>query len=216
LAVKAIAREWGIPLLKLDASQLYDKYVGETEKNLRQAIAMAEAMAPVVLWIDEIEKALSTGQGSGEDASISRRLMGYFLTWLQEKTAEVFVVATANDLMVLPPELLRKGRFDEIFFVDLPNAAERREIFVIHLKRRKQDPDRFDLPGLVEAAVGFSGAEIEQAVVAALYRALYANGSLTTQLLRAEIEQTVPLSVSRQEEVEALQQMAQGRFVNVR
>ena len=158
-----------LTLVKLDAGRLFDKYIGESEKNFRKAISLAESMAPVVLWIDEIEKAMSGG-GGDNDGGLSRRLFGTFLTWLQEKRQEVFVVATANDLSQLPPELLRKGRFDEVFFVDLPDGKERQTIFEIHLKLRRQDPENFDLAQLVEAADGYSGAEIEQAVIAALYR----------------------------------------------
>ena len=214
LAVKAIAREWNIPLLKLDLGQVYDKYVGESEKNFRKAIAMAEVMAPAVLWIDEIEKAISSG-GDG-DLGTSKRMLGAFLTWLQEKDASVFVVATANDLFGLPPELLRKGRFDEIFFVDLPDRDERAQIFTIHLRKRKQEVSEFDLPQLVEASEGFSGAEIEQAVTASLYQALYYNKPCDTELICEEMGQTVPLSVSRQEDIARLRAIAKARFVSVR
>lgn len=217
LAAKAIAREWMLPLLKLDAGRLFDKFIGESEKNFRKAIEMAEALAPIVLWIDEIEKAMVAGGGNGEaDAGLSRRLFGAFLTWLQEKKHEVFVVATANDLSSLPPELLRKGRFDEIFFVDLPDDTERASIWRIHLGLRKQDSAQFDLDKIVSASDGFSGAEIEQAVVAALYRALHQKTPLTTDLLIEELAHTIPLSVTRQEEIDALRQTAHGRFVNVR
>ena len=217
LAAKAIARDWQLPLLKLDAGRLYDKYIGETERNFRRAIDVAESCAPAVLWIDELEKAIAPGGGSSEsDGGLSRRLFASFLTWLQEKTAPVFVVATANDLSILPPELLRKGRFDEIFFVDLPQADEREQILRIHLGLRRQDPESFDLPALVQATDGFSGAELEQAVVASLLGALQAKGSLTTERLLAEIRATVPLSVMRAEDVRALRASAQGRFVPVR
>jgi SpoVK/Ycf46/Vps4 family AAA+-type ATPase len=216
LAAKVIAREWSLPLLKLDAGRLFDKFIGESEKNFRKAIDMAESMAPVVFWIDEIEKAIVSGGGSEADGGLSRRLLGAFLTWLQEKKEEVFVVATANELSSLPPELLRKGRFDEIFFVDLPDEQERRDIWAVHLTLRKQDPSTFDLAKIVCTSNGFSGAEIEQAVVASLYRALHQKLSLTTDLLVAELCRTVPLSVTRREEIEALRHMAQGRFVNVR
>ena len=217
LAAKVIAREWKLPLLKLDAGSLFDKYIGESEKNFRKAITMAESMAPVVFWIDEIEKSIATTAGSGEaDGGLSRRLFGEFLTWLQEKREEVFVVATANDLSVLPPELLRKGRFDEIFFVDLPNREERDAIFKIHLAARKQDSARFDLTPLLDATEGFSGAEIEQIVVAAIYRCLSQKRPLDTSLLLEEIKQTVPLSVTRREEIEHLRETASGRFVSVR
>ena len=217
LAAKAIAREWQLPLLKLDAGRLFDKFVGESEKNFRKAIEMAESLSPIVLWIDEIEKAMAPSSGSGEaDAGLSRRLFGAFLTWLQEKKQEVFVVATANNLSLLPPELLRKGRFDEIFFVDLPDDSERESIWKIHLGLRKQDVNRFDLLKIVSASDGFSGSEIEQAVVAALYRALHQKTSLTTDLLIEELTNTVPLSVTRSEDIEQLRETAQGRFVNVR
>jgi hypothetical protein len=213
LAAKCIAREWRLPLLKLDAGRLYDKYVGESEKNLRRAIQVAESMAPACLWIDELEKAFAFG-GEG-DGGVSQRLFATLLSWLQEKRQEVFVVATANDVFALPPELLRKGRFDEIFFVDLPGLAEREEIFRIHLRQRKQDPARFDLRELCEASTGMSGAEIEQAVIAALYRALHAREALSTRLLLQEIAATVPLSVSRREDVERLRRIARERFVPV-
>ncbi len=217
LAAKAIAREWQLPLLKLDAGRLFDKFVGESEKNFRKAIEMAESLSPIVLWIDEIEKAMVAGGGSGEaDAGLSRRLFGAFLTWLQEKKQEVFVVATANNLTSLPPELLRKGRFDEIFFVDLPDQGEREAIWKIHLELRKQDTTHFDLITIVTASDGFSGSEIEQAVVAALYRALHLKIPLTTDLLVKELTHTVPLSVTRREDIDQLRAMAKGRFVNVR
>lgn len=217
LAAKAIARQWKLPLLKLDAGRLFDKFVGESEKNFRKAIEMAESLSPIVLWIDEIEKAMVAGGGSADaDAGLSRRLFGAFLTWLQEKQQDVFVVATANDLSSLPPELLRKGRFDEIFFVDLPDDVEREAIWKIHLSLRKQDSEKFDLNKIVSASDGFSGSEIEQAVVSALYRALHQRTPLTTDLLIEELTHTVPLSVTRREDIETLRQTAEGRFVNVR
>lgn len=217
LAAKAIAREWQLPLLKLDAGRLFDKFVGESEKNFRKAIETAESLSPIVLWIDEIEKAMAAGGGSGDaDAGLSRRLFGAFLTWLQEKKQEVFVIATANNLTLLPPELLRKGRFDEIFFVDLPDDGEREAIWNIHLGLRKQDSQQFDLVKIVSASDGFSGSEIEQAVVAALYRALHQRTPLTTDLLIEELTHTVPLSVTRREDIDQLRETAQGRFVNVR
>jgi AAA+ superfamily predicted ATPase len=215
LAAKFIAREWQLPLLKLDAGRLYEKYVGESEKNFRRATGVAEAMAPVVLWIDEIEKAFASGTSSDADGGLSQRLFASFLTWLQEKTPGVFVVAAANDLSRMPPELLRKGRFDEIFFVDLPSAQERANIFSIHLRARKQDATQFDLETLAAAAEGFSGAEIEQAVIAALYRALHAKQPLTTAALVETMRGTVPLSVSRREDVNRLRAFAEGRFTPV-
>ena len=215
LAAKTIARHWNLPLLKLDAGRLYDKYIGESDKNFRRAVTLAETMAPCILWIDEIEK--SMGQSGGEaDGGLSRRLFGYFLTWLQEKSQEIFVVATANDLSMIPPELLRKGRFDEIFFVDLPETDERADILNIHLSRRNQDLTGFDIPTLVTATEGFSGAEIEQVIITAHYRALYEQRSANTSLLVEEIKRTVPLSVSRREDIQRLRAIARERFVGVK
>ena len=215
LAAKAIARAWEMPLLKLDAGRLYDKYVGETERNLRRALGIAESLAPSVLWIDEIEKALATGSGDGSDGGLSQRMLGTLLTWMAERPAEVFVVATANDVFRLPPELLRKGRFDELFFVDLPTAAEREEILAIHLRMRRQDPAAFDLPVLRAATEGFSGAELEQVVVGALLGALHAGAPLDTAALAREAAGTVPLSRSRAEDVQRLRDLAAERFVPV-
>ena len=215
LAAKFIGRQWELPLLKLDAGRLYEKYVGESEKNFRKATALAEAMAPVVLWVDEIEKAFAQG-GSGEsDGGLSQRLFGSFLTWLQEKKDEVFVVGAANDLMNVPPELLRKGRFDEIFFVDLPTRDERMSIFSIHLRLRKQDPASFDIAALADATEGFSGAEIEQAVISALYRSLQSKQPLTVEALSEAARSTTPLSVSRAEDVARVREVGQ-RFTPAR
>jgi SpoVK/Ycf46/Vps4 family AAA+-type ATPase len=216
LAAKCIARDWRLPLLKLDAGRLYDKYVGESERNLRRAIATAEGMAPAVLWIDELEKAFASATSGEHDGGTSQRLFATLLTWLQEKKQGVFVVATANDVFRLPPELVRKGRFDEIFFVDLPDADERAAILAIHLRRRSQDPAALDLARLVAASDGFSGAELEQAVVSGLYAALHAKRPLATETLLAELAATVPLSVSRRESVEQLRALARERFVPVR
>ncbi|HEX8155606.1 MAG TPA: AAA family ATPase [Thermoanaerobaculia bacterium] len=215
LAAKCIARDWHMPLLKFDASRLYDKYVGETEKNFRRATKVAEAMAPVVLWIDEIEKAFAPSSGGDADGGLSQRLFGSFLTWLQEKNEQVFVVGAANDLSKLPPELLRKGRFDEIFFVDLPDRSERMNIFTIHLRLRKHDPAKFDLARLADAADGFSGSEIEQAVVVSLYRTLHRRQPLTTESLLESVSSTVPLSTSRGEDLQRLRMHARGRFTPV-
>ncbi|MDJ0704261.1 MAG: AAA family ATPase [Leptolyngbyaceae cyanobacterium MO_188.B28] len=215
LAAKTIAREWKMPLLKLDAGRLYNKYVGESERNFRRAVSLAESMAPAVLWIDEIEKSMGVSD-TDADGGLSRRLFGYFLTWLQEKSQEVFVVATANDLSRIPPELLRKGRFDEIFFVDLPDPQERAIILKIHLQARNQSLEHFDLTELVQATDGFSGAEIEQAVITALYRAIYEQQPLDTPMLVTEIKATTPLSISRREDLHQLRAIAQGRFVNVK
>ena len=215
LAAKYIARQWQMPLLKLDAGRLYEKYVGESEKNFRRATVMAEAMAPVVLWIDELEKAFASGTSNDADGGLSQRLFASFLTWLQEKKDGVFVVGAANDLTKMPPELLRKGRFDEIFFVDLPSREERMTILEIHLRMRKQDPSQFDMSSLSDATEGFSGAEIEQAVIGALYRALHTKQPLTTEGLLETIRATVPLSISRREDVARLREFAAGRFTPV-
>lgn len=215
LAAKAIARQWKIPLLKLDAGRLFDKYVGESEKNLRRALSLAESMAPCVLWMDEVEKGFSTGSGDSADGGTGKRLLGSFLTWMQENKKQVFLVGTANDLDELPPEFLRKGRFDETFFVDLPNRAERRIIFEIHLELRNQRVEDFDIPVLIDNSDEFSGAEIEQAVISSSYEALYKKQALSTELILRELKSTVPLSVSRAEDVTKLRNYAEGRFVPV-
>lgn len=212
MAAKAIAGSWNVPLMRLDFAVLYNKFHGESERNLREALKQAEAMAPCVLWIDEIEKGLAA-DGGGSDGGVSRRLLGTVLTWMAERVAKVFLVATANDVTQLPPELLRKGRLDEIFFVDLPDAVTRADIFRIHLKKRRFDQARFDLSQLALAAEGFSGAEIEQAIVAAIYEALAAKQPLATAHVQAEIGRTRPLSVVMAEKVEALREWAAGRTV---
>ena len=212
LCAKAVATEWTLPLLKLDPAGLYNKYVGETEKNFRRAMDTAERMAPVVLWIDEIEKAFAESGGS-EDGGVSTRVLGTFLSWMQERRGDVFVVATANAVERLPPELLRKGRFDEVFFVDLPDDGTRRAIFRIHLARRNQDPAAFDLAALAAATHGFSGAEVEQVIIAALYTVFSATAPLSDDALLAEVAATRPLSVVAAERVAALRRWAEGRTV---
>jgi SpoVK/Ycf46/Vps4 family AAA+-type ATPase len=204
--------EWGLPLLKLDPGSLYNKYIGETEKNFKRAVETAERLAPCVLFIDELEKAFASG--GSEDGGVSQRVLGTFLSWLQDRTGDVFTVATANDVSRLPPEFLRKGRFDEVFFVDLPGADARADIARIHLTKRNQDPVAIDIPGVVVATNGFSGAEIEQVVVAALYTAFNAGSPLTTDLLIAEARATSPLSVVMAEKVAGLRAWAQGRTVS--
>ena len=213
LCAKAVASEWGLPLLKLDPSNLYNKYIGESEKNFKRAMTTAERMAPVILWIDEIEKAFASSDG-GDDSAVTRRILGTFLAWMQDRKGDVFILATANDIQRLPPEFIRKGRFDEIFFVDLPVPAARRAIWEIHLKKRKQDPARFNLPPLVEATDGFSGAEIEQVIVSGLYSAFSLKAELTQQMLVKEIQQTKPLSVTMAEKVEALREWAKDKTVS--
>jgi hypothetical protein len=212
LAAKAVASEWRLPLLRLDPSGLYNKYIGETEKNFRRAMETAERMAPVILWIDELEKAFASG--GGEDGGVSQRVLGSFLSWMQERTGDVFVVATANDVQALPPEFLRKGRFDEIFFVDLPDEATRVEILRIHLELRGHDPADFDLRALAERARGFSGSELEQVVVSAQYAAFATGGGITAAALDAEIGRTKPLAVTMAERIEALRRWARGRTVS--
>ena len=210
LCAKAVAREWGLPLLKLDPTSLYNKYIGESEKNFKKAMDTAERMAPVVLWIDELEKAFAAAAGN-EDGGVSTRIFGTFLSWLQDRKGDVFVVATANDVSILPPEFLRKGRFDEIFFVDLPNAEARTALFTIHLKKRGKDPAKFDLPRLVQATDGFGGAEVEQAIVAGLYTAFSGKRDLTTDTLLDEISRTRPLSLTMPEKIGWLRNWAKER-----
>ncbi len=210
LAAKAAAGILGVPLLRLDFGVLYNKYYGETERNLRKALETAEVMSPCVLWMDEIEKGLAADDN---DDGLSRRVLGTLLTWMSERKKPVFIVATANDITRLPPELVRKGRFDEIFFVDLPSPQNRREILVIHLRKRNLDAKQFDLEALTAVTQGFSGSEIEQAIVSAMYVA-HAQGRHVSQddLLR-EISQTRPLSVVMSEKVEEIRQWAASRTV---
>ena len=210
LAARAAAGVFGVPLLRLDFGALYNKYHGESERNLRESLKTAEIMAPCVLWIDEIEKGLATGDG---DSGTSRRVLGTFLTWLAEKRSAVFVVATANDISALPPELVRKGRFDEIFFVDLPRDAVREEIFRIHLARRRLQIGEPEVRALAHAAEGFSGGEIEQAVVSAIYVANASGQQPSARHVLAEIRATRPLSVVLAERVAALREWATGRTV---
>ncbi|WP_411833559.1 AAA family ATPase [Pseudoxanthomonas mexicana] len=211
MLAKATAAGFGVPLLRLDFGTLYDKYHGETEKNLRAALASAEQLAPCVLWIDEIEKGLASG--GGEDGGVSRRVLGYLLTWMAERKGAVFIVATANQVHELPAELLRKGRFDEIFFVDLPSPDARVEVLRVHLSRRGLDADAFNLPALAAAGNGFSGAELEQAIVSALYAAHAEQRPLDTELVMQEIRGTRPLSVIMAEQVQALREWARDRTV---
>ena len=210
LAARAVAGAWGVPLLRLDFGTLYNKFFGETEKNVRRAIDLAEVMAPCVLWIDEIEKAISTGD---YDSGTSQRLLATLLTWMAENSNPVFIVATANNIHGLPPELIRKGRLDEIFFVDLPDHAVREDIFNIHLAKRDLQPGAFELKVLADNSEGFSGAEIEQVVVSALYRAHATGQPVTTDILLAEIANTRPLSVVMSESIAALRDWAKERTV---
>lgn len=210
LAAKAVAGLWGLPLLRLDFACLYNKFFGETERNLREALRLAEQMAPCVLWMDEIEKGLASGD---HDGGVSQRVLGTLLTWMSERKAPVFMIATANAIHRLPPELVRKGRFDELFFVDLPDPATRAEIFRIHLSRRGMDLALFDLPALASASDGFSGAEIEQAVVSMYYAAQAAQSDVSQALLLQQLQGTAPLSVIMSEELAALRNWAASRCV---
>ncbi len=210
LAAKATAGIFDVPLLRLDFGAIYDKYHGETERKLRESLKTADVMAPCVLWIDEIEKGIA---GRGGETGTTQRVLGTFLTWMAEKKSQVFVVATANDITTLPPELVRKGRFDEIFFVDLPDKSVRAAILAIHLTSREQSLSKFNIEDLAEAMEGFSGAEIEQAVVAAFYAAHAQKEDLGTEHILQEVRETRPLSVVMQEQVAALRTWAAGRTV---
>ncbi len=212
LTAKAIAAQWRLPLLRLDVGRIFAGLVGSSEENLRKAIRVAESVAPAVLWIDEIEKGVSGIASSGlTDGGVTARVFGALLTWLQEKTAPVFVVATANRIDLLPPELVRKGRFDEIFFIDLPSAVERQEIAQIHLRCRHRDPRHFDIAALSRASEGFSGAEIEQAIIAALYDAFAEGIDLGQRHVLQALEQSVPLSTTMSTEIGRLREWAAKR-----
>ncbi|MBK5941967.1 AAA family ATPase [Halochromatium roseum] len=210
LAAKAVAGRFGVPLLRLDFGRLYDKYIGETERKLRDALRTADVMAPCVLWCDEIEKGLAVDSGA---EGPGRRLLGSLLTWMAERKTAVFLVATANDIAQLPPELLRKGRLDEIFFIDLPEPEVRREIFMIHLHKRGLDPSGFSLDDLAAASEGFTGAGIEQAIVSAIYAARASNQEPSTESIRGQLGATQPLAVVMEAQIAGLRQWARGRTV---
>jgi MoxR-like ATPase len=215
LCAKAVSSLWQLPLLRFDMGRMFGSFVGSSEENVRRAITVAESVAPAILWVDEIDKAFAGSQSSGgTDGGTAARVFGTFLTWLSEKSAPVFVVATANDISQLPPELLRKGRFDEIFFVDLPIAEERAEVFRIHVARRGRDAQQFDLPALVEASQDFSGAEIEQAIISALYDAFYHQEDLATAHVLSALGETVPLARTMDEHIGRLRTWADGRARN--
>ena len=221
LTAKAMSTIWQLPLLRLDLGKIFSGLVGSSEENMRKAIATVEAVAPSILWVDEIEKGLN-GVGSSNDSGVSSRIFGTFLTWMQEKTAPVFVIATANDISKLPPELLRKGRFDEIFFVDLPTLNERKEIFRVHLKKRlkdaevcgniKPDDEKF-INLLAQKTEGFIGSEIEQVVISALCDAFFENRALETNDFEKAITNTVPLSTTQKEQILAIREWANVRAV---
>ncbi len=212
LCAKALASMWKVPLLRLDLGKVFSSLVGSSEENVRQAVQIAESVAPAILWVDEIEKAFSGTQSSSfSDAGTTSRVFGTFITWLQEKTAPVFVIATANNISQLPPELLRKGRFDEIFFVDLPDRDDRAEIFRIHIAKRDRDPKNFDLQKLAAETDGFSGAEIEEAVTASLFDVFDNNTDLTTDGLLQSVHATVPLYTTMKEDIEKTREWAKER-----
>ena len=212
LCAKAVSRAWELPLLRFDVGKMFGSLVGSSEENIRRAIAIAESVSPAILWVDEIDKAFSGTQSSAmTDGGTTSRVFATFLTWLSEKTAPVFVIATANDISALPPELLRKGRLDEIFFVDLPNPDERRDIVKIHLAKRGRDPEKFDLDEVVRSTDEFSGAEIEEGIVTALYDVFYLDKELDTDDLLGSLRSTVPLSKTMSEKLTQLRGWAEGR-----
>ena len=212
LTAKAVASQWKLPLLRFDIGKVFSGLVGSSEENIRKAIKLAESIAPCILWIDEIEKGFSGSSSSNfSDAGTAARVFGTFLTWMQEKEKSVFVIATANDITLLPPELLRKGRFDEIFFVDLPGPYERQEIFRIHLKKRHRAPQQFDIETLCLHSEGLSGAEIEQVIISALYDAFEHNRPLTSTDILHSLQETVPLSHTMSERISALRTWAETR-----
>jgi SpoVK/Ycf46/Vps4 family AAA+-type ATPase len=208
LIAKTIAKQWDMQLLVMQ--NVLDKYVGESEKRMKEALSQAEAMAPCVLFIDEIEKFFA-GVGGSRDSGVSSRIFGQFLTWMQECQKPVFVVATANNIAALPPELLRKGRFDESFFVDLPGGSDRQEIFKIHLTRKNRNPEDFDLNQLAVATAGYTGSELEQIVIAGLYRAFAQGKDISTDLLIDVTQETPPLSVTMAETISAMRQWGNER-----
>jgi SpoVK/Ycf46/Vps4 family AAA+-type ATPase len=215
MCARAIAGEWKLPLVKFDTAAIYDKYIGETEKRIQKVFRVAEGLAPCVFWIDELEKVFagSGADSASVDAGVSSRILAAFLSWMQDRKAPVFVAATCNNVTVLPPELIRKGRFDELFFVDLPNQAERKQVFAIHLARHKRNPAEFDLDRIAAAATGYSGAEIEAAVQTVLYAAFSNKQTVSTQGLLDALKATVPLSITRSEEIEELRAWAGQRAV---
>ena len=215
LTAKAVGAAWRLPLLRLDVGKIFAGIVGSSEENMRRAIQMAEAVAPSILWVDELEKGFSgTGSSNNSDAGTAARVFGSFITWLQEKTSPVFVIATANNVDELPPEMMRKGRFDEIFFVDLPTLPERKEIVAIHIKRRGRDPEQFNLDLISEKSEGMTGAEIEQAIVSALFDEYDRNGKtgvLTSEGVLHSLQETVPLSRTMKEKIAALRNWCKTR-----
>lgn len=212
LTARAVSSAWSLPLLRLDIGRVFGRYIGDSERAIRQVVQTVEAAAPAILWIDELEKGFAGSTSDAHDTGVAARVLGTFLVWLQEKTSPVFVIATANDIRRLPPELLRRGRFDEIFFVDLPGDADRREVLSVHLRRRRRDPEQYDLCTLAAATTGFTGAELEQVVKEALYAAFTADRRpLTQDDLLAAARDIIPLSVTMKEQIAAMRQWASTR-----
>lgn len=212
LIAKCIGASWKMPVLRMDVGALFGQFVGQSEANMRKALKTAEALAPCVLWIDELEKGFGSASGGGShDSGTSARVFGSFLSWMQEKQSPVFVVATANDVSQLPPEMLRKGRFDELFFVDLPNAVDREEVFKIHINRLNRDPDKFDIDSLVKLTDGFTGAEIEQVIVDGLFKAFDSDREPEVEDFAFSAERTVPISKTMEDKIAKLRSWADGR-----
>lgn len=214
LCAKVVASAWKMPLLRMDPGVLYQKFIGESEARLREALAQAESLAPVVLWIDEIEKAFASAGSNSADGGLSQRMFGTLLSWMQDHRHPIFMIATANNISDLPPELMRKGRFDEIFFIDLPKERYRKTIFTIHLRRRGRDKDQFDLDRLAKATEGFTGAEIEQAILSGMYAAYAESKEFATEHILEAIEKTRPLSVVMHESIQSLRVWAANRCVS--
>jgi len=212
LSAKAIGHQWQVPLLRLDVGRVFAGLVGQSEENMRKAIKTAEAVAPCVLWLDELEKGFSGTQSSGStDGGTTSRVFASFITWLQEKQSSVFVIATANNVHMLPPELLRKGRFDEIFFVDLPTADERKKIAHIHISKKNRDADTFDLDKIVAATQGFSGSEIEQGIISALYDAFEDGVDIDTDRVVKSCQEIIPLSYTMKEGIDSMRDWSKSR-----
>jgi MoxR-like ATPase len=214
LCAKVVAADWEMPLLRLDPGVLYQSYIGASEGRLREALRQAEATAPCILWIDEIEKAFASASSDSADGGLSQRMFGTLLSWMQDHRHPIFLIATANDVSALPPELMRKGRFDEVFFVDLPAAAARKQVLNVHLRRRRRDPANFDMVGLAEASEGFTGSEIEQMVISGLFNAFAEKTELTDDHLYAALQATRPLSSLMAERILELREWASERCVS--
>ncbi len=212
LIAKTVGSFWKMPILRMDVGALFSSFMGQSEQNMRGAIKIAESLSPAILWLDEIEKAFAgVGDSFSGDSGTTKRIFGAFLTWMQEKKKPVFVIATANSIENLPPELLRKGRFDEIFFVDLPKPDERKEIFNVHIKKRQRNPEKFDINLLAKSTEGFSGAEIEEAIISAMYSAFPQDREITTEDVIHAADETVPLSETQYEQIQKLREWAKNR-----